>query len=371
MAEMTPVRGQTSATRRGFLCVWLASLLAATPALARVPVVAILAQNSGTEITDFLVPYGVIAASGAADVLAVSNEDGPVELWPGLMVVADTTIERFDRDHPNGADFVIVPAFHDSKNDATRSWLRAQADKGATLVSICDGALALANTGLLDGHRATGHFYSAAQRQRAYPQVEWVTNARFVHDGKFITSSGVSASLPTALYLVELMAGRPRALEVAQAEGLSDYSATHDSDAFHIGAAEYWIGAKNLLFGWPRDIYALELTPGVDELGLGFAFDMLSRTYYSEVVAVAPTAETTTRHGLRVLRGAAPDGVPARAVSVRIGGPAGAGGLTVAPGARAPDDVLAFLTTRYGEPLSAFVATQLEYPTGGRRSAAP
>src|SRR6185295_1227613 len=205
------------------------ALLTAAPANAR-PLVAILAQNGGTEITDFLVPYGVIASSGAADVQAVSTEEGAVELvpgpgLPGMKILADTTLSRFEPEHPQGADFVIVPAFLDSQNLVTRAWLRQQAAKGATLVSICDGSIVLAGTGLLDGHRATGHFASADKRREQFPNVEWIANTRFVHDGKFISSSGVSASLPTALYLVELLAGRARALEVAAAQGLTDYGA--------------------------------------------------------------------------------------------------------------------------------------------------
>ena len=166
--------------------------------------------------------------------------------------------------------------------------------------------------------------------------MNWVSNTRFVHDGKFISSSGVSASLPTALYVIELLAGRPRALEVARAQGLGDYSAVHNSDAFHVGAHEYWIGATNMIFGWPRDAYVLESAPGVDEVGLAFAVDMLSRTYRSRILAIAPKPEITSRHGLRVLRTTAAEVVPAGAVSVRIGGAARGDGLTVSEGARAP-----------------------------------
>ena len=350
-------------TRLTNVVVLCSMLLFGAPAATARPLVAILAQNDGTEITDFLVPYGVIAGSDTADVVAVSTADGPVALWPGLTMRADTTVERFDAAHPNGADFVIVPAFHDSKNETTRRWLRAQASKGATLVSICDGALALAGTGLLDGHRATGHFYSADQRRKEFPKVNWVDNTRFVHDGKFISSSGVSASLPTALYLVELLSDRRHALEVARTFGLPDYGATHNSDAFHVGASEYWVGAKSMVFGWPRDQYAFELVSGVDEVGLAFAFDMLSRTYRSDAFAVAPTEEVTSRHGLRLLRSKTPDAVPARALPVRIGSSPGSGGLVVGDGARAPQDVLSYLTQRYGPQLSGFVAMQLEYPT--------
>src|SRR5262249_32902367 len=105
------------------------------------PVVAVLAQNMGTEITDFLGPYGVVAAADAADVIAVSTGEGVIELvpgpfLPGLRIAAGTTIDAFDREHPAGASFVIIPAFRDPRDDVTRSWLRLQAEKGATLVSI-------------------------------------------------------------------------------------------------------------------------------------------------------------------------------------------------------------------------------------------
>jgi len=88
------------------LLLCCALLCSPTAARAR-PVVAVLAQNGGTEITDFLVPYGVIASGGAADVRALSTEGEPVDLWPGLTIVADASIAAFDRAQPEGAAFVI------------------------------------------------------------------------------------------------------------------------------------------------------------------------------------------------------------------------------------------------------------------------
>jgi putative intracellular protease/amidase len=346
--------------------VWAVLLCRVVPAWAR-PVVAVLAQNDGTEITDFLVPYGVIAAAHVADVEAVSTQDGPIDLVPGpilsgLKIQADCSLSQFDQRHPGGADFVIVPAFLDPANARTREWLRAQAAKGAMLVSICDGSIVVAGTGLLDGRRATGHFASADKRRQQFPAVQWVANTRFVHDGRFLSSSGVSASLPTAIYLVELIAGAERAREVAQAQGLASYDPTHDSDAFHMGIGDLWLGAKNYLLGWPRDVYALELAPGVDEVGLAFAFDMLSRTFRAWVPVVATASEIRTRNGLRVLRNATPGELPARAMPVRIGGSLEEPGWRIGEGAQAPRDVLAYVATRYGDKVSAFVAVQLEYP---------
>jgi putative intracellular protease/amidase len=318
------------------------------------PVVAVLAQNDGTETTDFLVPYAVVAGADVADVVAVATAPGRVALWPALAIDVDTTTAAFDRAHPDGATVVVVPAMHDAANPTTRAWLRSQAERGATIVAICDGALVLAGTGLLDGRRATGHFHSASQRRRDFPAVQWVDDTRWVHDGAVVTTSGVSASLPAALYVVELLAGPERARAAARAQGLVAFDARHDSDAFVIGAAEYWLGARNLLFGWPRDVWAVELRDGMDEIGLAFAADMASRTWFSSALAVAPTPAVTTRHGLRVLADATPAALPARAIPIRIG-------TDVGEGARAADDVLALLATRYGPTVSAFVATQLEY----------
>ena len=60
------------------------------------PLVAIVADNAGTETTDFIVPYAMLKASGVVDVVAVSADEGEVELMPALRMLADTTFDRFD-----------------------------------------------------------------------------------------------------------------------------------------------------------------------------------------------------------------------------------------------------------------------------------
>lgn len=321
------------------------------------PVVAVLAQNDGTELTDFMVPYGVVAGAGVADVVAVAEGAGPIDFMNGLEALPDATLTDFDAAHPGGAQYVIIPAFHDINNEVTRDWLRAQSAKGAVLVSICDGAMVLAGTGLLDGRKATGHFYSLDMRRENYPAVQWQVNTRFVKDGNFVSSSGISASMPTALYLVELIGGREAALAAAKAQGVDDYSPKHNSERFHIGWRDYVLAAWAFLTTWPRDAYALDVSEGVDEVAFAFAADMLPRTYRAKVDIVADADEVKTRHGLRLLRTATE--VSGRSVPVSFG--AGEGGLHVSDGARAVDDVAAYLTTRYGAGMAGFVTTQFEY----------
>src|SRR5688572_1248262 len=60
------------------------------------PVVAVIGDNDGTETTDFIVPYAVLAKSGTADVFAVAPEARPITLTPALAVAPHLTTAAFD-----------------------------------------------------------------------------------------------------------------------------------------------------------------------------------------------------------------------------------------------------------------------------------
>src|SRR4051812_27598980 len=112
------------------------------------PVVAVVGENSGTELTDFVIPYGVLARSGAVQLLSVATQGGPLSMRPALKLQPDATTAEFDQRFPQGADYVIVPAVVKPDDATLVAWVAAQGAKGATVVSICDGALIVANAGL-------------------------------------------------------------------------------------------------------------------------------------------------------------------------------------------------------------------------------
>ena len=115
------------------------------------PVIAIVGENSGTELTDFVIPYGILAQSGVAEVVTVGVHPGVITMRPALHVQPSATAATFDAQFPDGADYVIVPAMIKRDDPALLAWLSRQSGKGATIVSICDGALVVANAGLLKG----------------------------------------------------------------------------------------------------------------------------------------------------------------------------------------------------------------------------
>ena len=103
------------------------------------------------------------------------------------------------------ADTIIVPGIADIDAPVPRELvqaLRAAAERGARLASICSGAFLLAATGLLAGKRATTHWLAAAELARRYPAIEVDPNVLFVDEGNLLTSAGATAGIDLCLHLV-------------------------------------------------------------------------------------------------------------------------------------------------------------------------
>jgi transcriptional regulator GlxA family with amidase domain len=94
-------------------------------------------------------------------------------------------------------------------------FLKRTAATSTYVCSVCEGALLLAQAGLLDGYAATTHwaFVSCLKRFDAIKVDE--TNPRFVLDRNRLTGGGISSALDESLKLIELLAGR-EAAETAQ-----------------------------------------------------------------------------------------------------------------------------------------------------------
>ncbi len=306
--------------------------------------VAVVGANAGTELTDFMAPYAVIARAGNADVLALATGDGPIQLRPRLRIGADATLAQFDQRHPDGADYVIVPALSNANNPVLLPWLAAQAAKGATIVSICDGALVAARAGVFKGHRATGHWATHAQRTADFPDTEWLRNRRYVADGKAVSSAGVSAAIPTALAVVEAIAGRERAASVAAEIGVQDWSARHDSAQFTLSAGLYLTAIGNRLFR-SRSKIGIALTPAMDELGLALYVDAMARTYRTTISLIG-SAPVPSRHGLLIY----PDLADASGMD-----------RMHTPGTQPLRSIMAAIEAEYGAATARLVAAQLEY----------
>ncbi|SBV94904.1 DJ-1/PfpI family protein [uncultured Dysgonomonas sp.] len=82
-------------------------------------------------------------------------------------------------------------------------------------LTVCTGSALLAKTGLLDGRSATSNKRAFEWVESASSQVNWIKRARWVKDGKYYTSSGVSAGMDMALGFIRDMLGTEEARKIA------------------------------------------------------------------------------------------------------------------------------------------------------------
>ena len=331
-----------------------ATIAALKPPKRQRPLIAIIGINHATEAIDYLMPYGILRRADIADVVALATEPGPVTLYPALKVEPQATVTDFDSKHPEGADYVIVPAMSRDDDPAALQWIKSQAAKRAIVIAVCAGAKIVGEAGLLGGKRATTHWYYLKELRDKHPAIHYVADRRFVVDKGVATTTGITASMPMSLTLIEAIAGRDKALAVGRDLGVMHWDARHDSNSFKFTRPFALTVIGNRLAFWNREQLGIDLEPGVDEVSLALVTDAWSRTYRSRAVTFARSAGAQqTRNGIRIFPDQVATSWPAEHLMSAIGDQ---------QPARALDQALRGIAARYGMRTADLVAVQLEYP---------
>ncbi|WP_028937720.1 GlxA family transcriptional regulator [Pseudonocardia spinosispora] len=131
----------------------------------------------------------------------------------GFAVLADVGLEQV-----RTADTVIVPgADPPCRRPAAMIAALAEAhERGARMVSICTGAFALAEAGVLDGLRATTHWQYIEDFARDYPSVSVERDVLYVDEGEVLTSAGVCCGIDLCLHIVRRDLGATVANRIAR-----------------------------------------------------------------------------------------------------------------------------------------------------------
>ena len=189
----------------------------------------------GFEMLDVFGPLEMFSMLGA-DVLrihTVAEQEGPVGAALGAEV---GTGPKVLAEHGFGTsqelDLLLIPGgfgtLPELQNEALTNFLQSRARRAQIVASVCTGSALLAAAGLLDGYRATSNKQLFALATQQSDKVEWVEQARWVEDGKFFTSSGVSAGMDMSLAIIARLAGEEAADTVCRA---TEYRWHRDADS--------------------------------------------------------------------------------------------------------------------------------------------
>lgn len=315
------------------------------------PVIAVLAQNDATETTDLLLPHAVLQRAGVAEVRIVAPRAGRIELFPALQVDGALDFDGFDRAHPAGADYVIVPAVREDDDPQLVGWLRRQADRGARVVGVCRGALVVGRAGLLDGRRFTGHWVDRGRLPERHPGATHEPHQRYVIDRGVATTTGITASVPAMLALVEAIGGRAKAQALADELGAASWSPAHDSAPFGVTPRRGATYLLNKAAFWRDEQWQVDVHDGMDDVALALAVDAWSRTWHVDVTAASASGgPVTLRSGLVVSAQPVAAGLPRLPLTA---------GLTPL---QQLDRTLCEVADRFGVSRLEWVLQELEYP---------
>jgi len=161
----------------------------------------------GFELLDVFGPVEMFGnLTGTVEVVMVAQQRGAVVSAPGPAVIAEYGFAECPH-----LDLLLVPGGIGSRteidNPVMLDWLTQRVAAAEIAMTVCTGTALFARAGVLDGRRATTNKMLFNWVAEQGPKVHWVKEARWVEDGKFVTSSGVSAGMDMALAVIARLCG--------------------------------------------------------------------------------------------------------------------------------------------------------------------
>jgi transcriptional regulator GlxA family with amidase domain len=136
-----------------------------------------------------------------------------------LLVQAETALPELGTD-----DLMLVPGWrsdtlaeHGPLPRRLLDALTRHHAAGGTVASVCAGADALGQAGLLDGRRCTTHHEHQDELARRYPRAQVVRDVLFTVDDRVVTSAGIASGIDLALHIVATRHGPAEAARIARA----------------------------------------------------------------------------------------------------------------------------------------------------------
>ena len=170
------------------------------------------------EVLDFSGPFEVLSTAKRLtgnnwNISLIAESESIVTARGGFPVSPHYCFEN----HPSLDILIVVGGVHTEELKKTKviNWIAKTSALTEKTVSVCTGAFLLAEANLLNGLSVTTHWEDIDDLKLNYPKLTVLENKRWVSDGKYITSGGISAGIDMSLYLVSQLSSMKVAEDTA------------------------------------------------------------------------------------------------------------------------------------------------------------
>ncbi|MBQ5998881.1 MAG: DJ-1/PfpI family protein [Treponema sp.] len=166
------------------------------------------------ETLDIFGPIEILARIDGVNTHYVSVQGGAIKSRQGFKI--QTT--ALSAAKQNG--ILVIPGGQGTRtlvnDEHFLTELKIACENAEYVLSICTGSALLAKAGVLNGRKATSNKKAFDWVKSVSQDVNWIRAARWVNDGKYYTSSGVSAGMDMALGFVKDLFGMEKAVQISK-----------------------------------------------------------------------------------------------------------------------------------------------------------
>jgi transcriptional regulator GlxA family with amidase domain len=165
---------------------------------------------------NYFLQKGDVINGSAYSIEVLAAKSGALMASCGLQIIAN----RAYSDVQDNMDTLLIAGTIDVDcllcDPELQGWVRFMAPRVRRLASVCSGTFLLAESGLLDGLRATSHWLACKRLAHDYPAITVEPDRIFVRDGYISTSGGITSGIDLALSMVEEDWSSEVALDIAR-----------------------------------------------------------------------------------------------------------------------------------------------------------
>ena len=173
------------------------------------------------EVLDFSGPFEVFTTASRVctdsepfSVSLIGETGSTIKARAGFSVNPTHGIDN----HPKLDVLIVVGGYHydEMKKQNVLDWIAMQANQTQYIASICSGAWLLAEAGVLTNQNVTTHWEDIEELQTSFPNLNVHSNARWIDEGNYVTSAGISAGIDMSLHLVRKFYSLDLAIKTAK-----------------------------------------------------------------------------------------------------------------------------------------------------------